>query len=249
MNSNWEKIYEDYLEGKVFSPLKGDISCDFKSFVETSAFSVKKALDIGCGDGKYLRYLENLGFTVSGIDYSPTAVALSKNGLSAKANVAVADMYGYDIPKNNFDLIFSIAAINHGKKEEVNGLINRILSASMPNGKIFITLPVYPEDGLIKGFYRAVNNLLSRDSFGFLAKRKILSALRVHLVKKAWENGTEWKYIEDGVIMAIAGPEEGVIHSFYKRKEVDKMFSRCRACTIEKNGKNWIIKITQCSLK
>jgi SAM-dependent methyltransferase len=247
--ANWEKIYQDYRNGEIFSPLKGDLLSDFTGFVETTTFSAKKALDIGCGDGKYLRYLANLGFTVSGIDYSPTAVSITKEVLSAKADVAVKDMYKYDIPKNKFDLIFSIAAIHHGKKEEVHDLINRILSASMPNGKVFITLPAYPEDGLIASLYRTLDDLMTRHIFRIFSKNKTFRGLHETAIRKAWENGKEWEYLGNGVILPISGPEEGVIHSFYRRREVNKMFSRCRAYSIKKVGGNWIIKITGCPLR
>jgi len=246
MSTIWDKIYQDYKRGKVHAVLKKeDILPDFKTFLETSDFNGKTALDIGCGRGGYLRYLENLGFTVSGIDSSSTAVALSKNLLSTKANVVEADMFGYDIPKNKFDLIFSISAIHHGKKKEINKLINQIISAILPNGKMFITLPVYPEKGLIRNLCGQVTNLINRVIYGGLPNRREIISLPACMDMKIEEEGETWNYLGDGVLMPICGPEKGLIHSFYKKKEVDKLFFDCHGYTIKRKGGEWIIEVTK----
>jgi SAM-dependent methyltransferase len=249
METHWDKIYQDHESHQKYTKGYGTLGtgllADFERFIESSAFSVKSALDICCGPGNYLKYLENLGFTVSGIDSSSTAIALCKKDLSAKANVAVADMYSYEITRNKFDLIFSISAIHHGRKEEVNNLISRIISATLPDGKIFITLPIYPQKGLIHRLYKGVKKLLNRIISATLPDGKIFRPLSTDAGTEDWEKDTGWRYIGDGVVVGLSGPEKGLPHSLYKKKEVDKLFSNCRATTIKRTGATWIITTTR----
>lgn len=51
----WDGIYQKYLaDGEAWASLKEDIHPYFFSFMEKNIFSTKNALDIGCGNGKYL---------------------------------------------------------------------------------------------------------------------------------------------------------------------------------------------------
>jgi len=242
----WDKIYRNYVKGEVYWVLKSDsIMPDFKSYVEKSTFSVKEALDIGCGRGQYLKYLEELGFSVSGIDSSPTAIDLSKAILSAKANVAVADMFRYEIPKDKFDLIVSISAIHHGGREEVNNVINRVISAIRPNGKIFIIIPVYPDERLIHRQYKKMNSRIKRLISGRVPNRGTIETRWEHVDGADGGNEDDYIYLKDGATLSISGPEKGIIHAFYKREELDKLFSNCREHTIERKAAEWIIKATR----
>jgi SAM-dependent methyltransferase len=110
---------------------------------ERTSFPIKSSLDIGVGDGKYLKYLRDRGFRITGIDSSETAVSIARRNLGKDAALAVADMYEYDIARNEYDFIFSIATIHHGLKEQIESLIARIHEALVPGGSIFVTLPVW----------------------------------------------------------------------------------------------------------
>lgn len=143
MNQQWDKIYKRYKrEGKGWATLliRG-LDPNFKKFIHASKFAHKRALDIGCGDGRYLVFLNKLGFEVNGIDASPTAVKISKTAAKNKANIVCADMYAYPLPKETYDLILSISTIHHGRKPDIRKLINKIHRALVSGGKAFLTLP------------------------------------------------------------------------------------------------------------
>jgi SAM-dependent methyltransferase len=238
--SHWEGIYQDYLKEKVHPALRSDnILAEFKDLVETSDFSEKVALDIGCGRGIYLKYLEDRGFTVNGIDSSSTAIALCKSILSNTAHLVLADMFDYDIPKNEFDLIFSIAALYHGRKKEVNDLVTKIISSSRPNAKIFITLPVYPEKN-IWALRKKIGNEIKRFISVGLPNWRAFKALKAFVNKKDWQNPCLWT--KDGERLPLAGPEKGLFHSYYKREELDNLFSDCLTYSAERKGEEWFIK-------
>lgn len=139
----WDKIYKNYKSGgEAWATLNEGVLLLFSRFIDTKKFDSKVALDIGCGNGKYLYYLKNKGFNVFGLDSSKTAVEMSRELLGDDKNqVCLADMFNYDIAHNKYDLIFSISTIHHGLKKEVIDLINKIYYKLKPGGFVYITLP------------------------------------------------------------------------------------------------------------
>jgi len=138
----WDNIYKEYKNsGKKWASLFDDVHPWFKEFLNQSNFKVKCALDIGCGTGKYLKLLKEGGFKTDGIDSSETAVEFTKKALGKDSNILCVDMFDYDIPKDKYDLVVSIATIHHGDKKQVQRLINKIHKALIKKGKIFISVP------------------------------------------------------------------------------------------------------------
>jgi SAM-dependent methyltransferase len=138
----WDNIYKRYEKtGEEYATLKKGLDPDFLEFMKGRDFKIKKALDVGCGNGKYLVYLTKLGFEISGIDSSPTAVEMAKEALGEDSGILCVDMYKYDYPKEMHDLVISIAAIHHGLKAQVANAIANIYSSLVAGGQVFITLP------------------------------------------------------------------------------------------------------------
>ncbi len=130
----WDNIYKKPQQKK-------DILPSFENFVKQENFENKHVLDIGCGKGEYLQMLKEEGFETDGIDSSKAAIEMSKKVLNKNSNLLCENMFEFVIPKNKYDLIISISTIHHGKKEQVQNLINKIYEAIINNGKVFITLP------------------------------------------------------------------------------------------------------------
>lgn len=138
----WDKIYQDYKNGgEEYATLKKGLIPEFLEFIDNNEFKLKKVLDIGCGNGKYLVFLKTLGFEVGGIDSSPTAVSMTKESLGEDSSILCASMYEYIVAPLSYDLVISIAAIHHGLKKEVRGAIKNIHEALILGGRFFITLP------------------------------------------------------------------------------------------------------------
>jgi 2-polyprenyl-3-methyl-5-hydroxy-6-metoxy-1,4-benzoquinol methylase len=140
--TTWDNIYKNFQKGGVaWATLSEEIDTRFIEFIKKNTFSTKNALDVGVGTGKYLAFLETQGFSVTGIDSSPTAMELSKSSLSQKANLQLANMFEFHYPKEKFDLVLSVSTLHHGYKEQVKKALDGIYESLEIGGKIFITLP------------------------------------------------------------------------------------------------------------
>jgi len=149
----WDNIYKNYQKGgEAWASLSDEIIPDFKDFLEQNNFFQKTVFDIGCGTGYYLKFLQLLGFKVAGIDSSETAVDITKKNLNQEADIFCADMFDFVIPKDRYDLIISIAAIHHGKKEQIKSVIDGVYFSLLSEGKIFITLPNFESSNFWETF-------------------------------------------------------------------------------------------------
>ena len=137
ISKNYQKCWEER------ATLKEWLLPQFIKFIEHTSFDKKSVFDIGCGNGKYLVYLQNLGFKIAWIDSSPTAIEIIQNNIKNNENIYCADMYSKKIQPNEFDLIISIQTIHHWSKQEIIKLIDMIYTALLSKWKIFITLPNY----------------------------------------------------------------------------------------------------------
>lgn len=138
----WDRIYQKYKQdGEEYATLKPGLIPDFLNFIKEHDFRAKRVLDVGCGNGKYLAFLQGLGLEVSGIDSSSTAVEMANNLLNDSTAVIEADIYDYLLPASTYDLIISIAAIHHGLKGQVVNAIKNIYQSLKTSGYCFITLP------------------------------------------------------------------------------------------------------------
>lgn len=138
----WDNIYKNYQKGgEAWATLSEEIHPLFKQFLSQLNFEIKHVLDIGCGTGKYLAFLQAGGFKTDGIDSSETAVEITQNTLGENSMILCVNMFKFEIPKNKYDLVISISTIHHGTKEQVQNLISRIYDSIVENGRIFITVP------------------------------------------------------------------------------------------------------------
>jgi len=95
-------------------------------------------LDVGCGNGKNIKYMLDNGIRASGMDFSEKLVQVClKKGLDAKYGDVLAIPY----PDDQFDNIISIAVIHHLQKETDRiRAINEMIRVCKPGGKILISV-------------------------------------------------------------------------------------------------------------
>lgn len=106
-------------------------------------------LDLGCGQGFMLRYLQSVGFSnLTGIDISEEQVEKAR----AKGFNAI-HVNAFDFLKENeekFEIIVAVDIIEHFKKEELFELLSLIHKALIPGGLFIIQTP--NGEGLMPGY-------------------------------------------------------------------------------------------------
>lgn len=151
----------------------------------------RKALDVGCGAGKLLAELQQLGWQAEGID---TVLSQGKRrGLTLKkANLQTQPL---PYPKNHFDLIVCLDTLEHMADDK--RLVSEMVRVTKSNGIIIISVPAYQRlfsywDKMLGHFRRYNRKTLLRAVPRNAAKLRFLSyyfsflllpAILVRLVK------------------------------------------------------------------
>lgn len=76
-------------------------------------FKGKKCLDAGCGGGRYVKALKELGAEVVGIDIDEKVVEVARERVVA--DIQVASVEALPFPSNSFDYIICMGVLNHVK--------------------------------------------------------------------------------------------------------------------------------------
>lgn len=135
-----------------------------------SGIQFKSLLDVGCGDGYLLRYLD-MHFSSKqfmGIDVSLRAVAFA-NAFQPKVKYVCGDVTTFFKGKEKYDVVTSIAVLEHVPLAEVESFFNAHHECLNAGGVLLLAVPsdVYPTtskhfqhfnrdkiDNLISGKYR-----------------------------------------------------------------------------------------------
>lgn len=97
---------------------------------------IKTSLEIGFGDGRWIKFLENQGIDAFGIDIMENAaLILRKEGFAP----VVADARFVPFKDNTFDLTFSFGVVEHFEGTE--DAVAEHVRVTKPGGKIIITVP------------------------------------------------------------------------------------------------------------
>lgn len=106
--------------------------------------SDSKILELGCGQGKGLKYIVNKSYTkeenIFGIDQSSAAIEFAKLKLPT-ANLKQGDIYSLDYNDNTFDFVLLMEVIEH--LENPIEALNEAYRVLKPNGKLIISFPNY----------------------------------------------------------------------------------------------------------
>lgn len=113
-------------------------------------------LEIGCGTGELLSFLERAGFQAEGIDVNPNGVRAAVNrGLSASAGY-------FKKADKKYDLIFAVDVLEH--LENPRQVVEDAISMLNPNGGVAIRVPTVDR----KEWKYLPNAPLKRIGFDFL---------------------------------------------------------------------------------
>jgi 2-polyprenyl-3-methyl-5-hydroxy-6-metoxy-1,4-benzoquinol methylase len=157
----WEplKIIPEFYENEAFGGyidfhegVGTRLGENHKAFFKYFPSNVKgKLLDVGCGDGRFLRYAKEQGFEVWGIDFDKKSVENVKRNLGIDTVFAMSLEEFYEYAKERglkFDVITFFEVLEHQDKpreflEMVKGLLEEggYIAGSVPNREsMFIEL-------------------------------------------------------------------------------------------------------------
>jgi len=96
-----------------------------------------KILDAGCGIGKHLKALTELGYDVVGIDQSKKAVEHARE-LNPAAKIFLMRIQDLNVP-NSFNLIHTSGVLQHSTNERKNLILSQFCMALKPMGYLLCT--------------------------------------------------------------------------------------------------------------
>lgn len=97
-----------------------------------------KVLDVGCGTGRGVLFLEKLGYKVIGLDYTMNMLNVCKEKIENECiGLIRADANVIPFPDNTFDCIISLNFLHLFSKDEQKNLINEIARV-LKSGGFFI---------------------------------------------------------------------------------------------------------------
>jgi 2-polyprenyl-3-methyl-5-hydroxy-6-metoxy-1,4-benzoquinol methylase len=149
----WEplKIIPEFYESEVFEDyiafhegVGTRLGENHKAFFKHFPSNVRgRLLDVGCGDGRFLRYAKEQGFEVWGIDFDKKSVENVKRNLGIETVFAMSLEEFYEYAKERgikFDVITFFEVLEHQDKpreflEMVKGLLKEggYIAGSVPN--------------------------------------------------------------------------------------------------------------------
>lgn len=96
-----------------------------------------KVLDIGCGNGKMLKYLQKMkNCSIYGFDYSENAISSAKCGSKTNAEFKEGIIGEIEYPENFFDVIISMDTMYFAK--DMTAFVGQIKKWLKPNGTLFV---------------------------------------------------------------------------------------------------------------
>ncbi|HZD36368.1 MAG TPA: class I SAM-dependent methyltransferase [Nitrososphaeraceae archaeon] len=157
-NKRTEQIIQEDQYSFPYHYIPSDVNGNFKLFVFwswginyllTMEFLIErlkeedfvKLIDVGCGDGRFIRELSNhlLGKKLIGVDISERAINLAK-ALNPDLEFRRLDVLQSDLP-NDFDIVTLIEVLEHIPIDDVQPFLSSIADLQKSGGRLYITVP------------------------------------------------------------------------------------------------------------
>lgn len=98
-----------------------------------------RLLDLGCGDGPNLRWLEPLGTGLYATDYNLERLVRAKSALPDRIRFFLSDIGRLPLADNHFDLIYFNHVLEHIPDDQ--GALNQIFRITAPGGHVILGAP------------------------------------------------------------------------------------------------------------
>lgn len=135
----WESIYS---EGRSLNryPFDSVVQFIYRNYSRAKPRAETKILEIGCGAGNNLWFAAREGFTVYGIDSSPSAIEYAQKRFAdegLRGDFRVADFITLPFEDVTFDFVLDRAALTYSTTSDAVGTIAEMRRVLLPGGKFF----------------------------------------------------------------------------------------------------------------
>lgn len=96
------------------------------------------ALDLGCGNGKTVSTLLDLGYRVTGADFSETAVDMCRENFGDSAAFVACDILDLPFPDGSFDYVTAVHVLEHIGDPDMGRAASEIRRVLRPGGYAFV---------------------------------------------------------------------------------------------------------------
>ena len=127
---------EDFREGTRDHDVSQNIAALLQHIAGPAPFTI---LDFGCGPGRDLATLTQLGHRAIGLEGAAPFVAMARAATGCE--VWQQDFLKLDLPDSYFDGIFANAALFHVPKQELPRVLLELRAALKPEGVLFSSNP------------------------------------------------------------------------------------------------------------
>jgi len=135
----WEGIYS---EGRALNryPFDSVVQFIYRSYSRAKPRVETKILEIGCGAGNNLWFAAREGFTVFGIDGSPSALEYAQKHFADEGligDLRLGDFVKLPYKDNTFDFVIDRAALTYVGFSDAHKTIAEVRRVLIPDGKFF----------------------------------------------------------------------------------------------------------------
>lgn len=135
----WEEAHRSFEWGKVYDPRLITMVCrHYGHFQDRSAITI---LDVGCGIGAQTFELDRLGFTVIGVDGSPSAISRAKE-IAHSNHIKSTHFFVHDItlsggPVGTMDCVIDVCCLEALTESWAIIALENIARYLKPGGRFF----------------------------------------------------------------------------------------------------------------
>ena len=132
-----------WAETSSLGPGRARMEAAFLARLGGKAGKPRRAVDLGCGNGRTAHALARLGYRVLGIDLGPGAIAAAKaRGPVRGLEFRVGNLLTDRLPEGPFDLAYAIDGTLAGfRPAQAAGILRRVRRASAPGAVLVLDLP------------------------------------------------------------------------------------------------------------
>ncbi|MBI4414708.1 MAG: class I SAM-dependent methyltransferase, partial [Candidatus Kerfeldbacteria bacterium] len=98
-----------------------------------------RLLDVGCGSGRFVRYMAKHGWDTVGYDFSPRAYELADEQRNGRVHIIDGKLSDHELPEQSFDVVTLWQVFEH--IAEPLGLLAELRRLLKPGGLLVIAVP------------------------------------------------------------------------------------------------------------